>query len=346
MTRGRKQIRFEWIAIPALISLLSFARTGIAQDNDGLQAQAAPAKGHDAKADSGSSEYRLGPGDIVSITVLEAPEYGGKVRVGETGDILLAALRSPVHAGGLTVEELSRAIQQAFVEAKQLRDPSVSVQVDEYHSYTVSVTGAVAKPSVYPIPPHTTLLEALALAGGVLPRSGKIVSVARGEASAEATGTPVGSVMTVDLSRLTGGNASSANVEVRKGDVINVSDAAIVYVVGAVVKPGGFQVPDPNSGLSVLQALANAEGTTSIASTHHSLIIRQSTSSTERQEIPVDLTQMLSGKGTDMVLAPNDILYVPDSRLKQTLKVMGDVAMAAVNGIAVYGIGYRVGGIP
>jgi polysaccharide export outer membrane protein len=114
-------------------------------------------------------------------------------------------------------------------------------------------------------------------------------------------------------------------------------------VVGAVTKPGGFTLKNPAEGISVVQAVALAEGFRPVAATSRAVIVRQSTDEHARREIPVDISQMMTGKGTDVLLAPNDILYVPESSGKKTLKVMGDVAMAAVNGIAIYGIGYRIG---
>jgi polysaccharide export outer membrane protein len=170
------------------------------------------------------------------------------------------------------------------------------------------------------------------------------VTIVRGSASAEATGTTVGSVQIVQMSNLLSGKELSANTEVKNGDVISVSSAPLVYVVGAVVKPGGYTMADPSSGVSVVQAVALAEGLKSVAS-HHGLVVRQSTSDQARVEIPVDIGEMMAGKTTDVVLAPNDVLYVPTSGAKQSLKVMGDIAMAAVNGAAFYGIGYRVGNV-
>src|SRR5262249_34085797 len=161
--------------------------------------------------------------------------------------------------------------------------------------------------------------------------------------SAEATGTKVGSVQIISIARLTAGEDASANVEVRNGDVINVSPAEVVYVVGAVTKPGGFVLSNPAAGISVVQAVALAEGFKPLADTHQGLIIRQSTSDQGRREIPVDIDRLMAGKEADLVLAPNDILFVPQSGKKKALKVLGDVAMAAVNGVAIYGIGYRVG---
>jgi len=242
--------------------------------------------------------------------------------------------------------QLSGVIRQALMDAKQLRNPNVSIFVDEFHGRTITILGSVTKPSVYSLQKHTTVLDALSLAGGALPNSGNTVTVVRGAASAEATGTPVGSVQIIDVARLTTGEDTGTNIELRNGDVISVSAAQVVYVTGAVIKPGGFTLSNPVDGVSVAQAVALAQGFTPLASTHHALIVRQSTSEHGRREIEVDIGRVLSGRETDVVLAPNDILYVPESGMKKTLKVMGEIAMATVNGIAIYGIGYRIGTQP
>jgi hypothetical protein len=102
---------------------------------------------------------------------------------------------------------------------------------------------------------------------------------------------------------------------------------------------------NPSAGISVVQALAMAEGFTSVAAGSRGLIIRQSTSDAARQEIPVDVAHMLSGKTTDMLLAPNDILYIPESGTKKSLRAIGEVGMSAANGVAIYGVGYRAAGL-
>jgi polysaccharide biosynthesis/export protein len=306
-------------------------------------AQAAQKAPVETNSHAALEEYKVGPDDVLSITVTDSPEFGGKVRVSDTGTIAITGVDEPIKAEGLTAVELSHAIHDALVTAKQLRDPRVSVFIDEYHGRNVTVLGSVTKAGVYTLTGRTTVLEALSLAGGPLPNSGNTVTITRGPASAEATNSPVGSVQIIDLARARVGKDPGANVEVRNGDVIDVSAAEVVYVVGAVTKPGGFALPNPPVGVSVVQAVALAQGFTSVAATHRGLILRQSTSSLGRQEIPVDIDSLMKGKETDLVLAPNDILYVPDSAGKKTLKVMGEVAMALVNGIAIYGVGYRLG---
>jgi polysaccharide biosynthesis/export protein len=286
-------------------------------------------------------DYKIGPGDLLSVSVMDAPEFGGKFRVSEQGMIDIPGLPAPIHAEDQSTSELSRSIRDALIAAKQLRDPKISILVDEYRGRTVSVLGSVSKPSVYPIQKHTTLLEALSLAGGALPGSGDTVTVVRGPATAEATGTEIGTVQFVQLSKLVNGQAD--NVEVRNGDVISVAAAQVVYVLGAVVKPGGFTMANPTAGVTVLQAISLAQGFNNVAATDRGLIIRNSTSSKMRQEIPVDIKDMQLGRVPDMSMTPDDILYIPNSGMKQSLKVLGDVAMSVANGVAIYGIGYRIG---
>jgi polysaccharide export outer membrane protein len=289
-------------------------------------------------------DYKIGADDVLTVSVMDAPEFGGKFRVSDSGFIELPGVSGQIHAEGQSPVELAHSIRQALIDARQLRNPHVSVFIDEYHGRTVTVLGAVTKPAVYPLQKKTSVLEALSLAGGTLPNAGNTVTIVRGPASAEATSTAVGSVQILQMSNLVSGKDLSANAEVKNGDVISVSAAQLVYVVGAVVKPGGYTMADPSSGVSVVQAVALAEGLKSVAS-HHGLIVRQSTDEHARVEIPVDIDQMMTGKATDVVLAPNDILYVPASGTKKALKAMGDVATAAVQGIAIYGIGYRVGNV-
>jgi polysaccharide biosynthesis/export protein len=289
-----------------------------------------------------TEDYKIGPADVIVVTVTDAPEFGGKYRVSDSGVIVIPGVSAAIQAENLTPTELAHSIREALLEAKQMRDPHVSVFVEEFHGRSITVLGAVAKPSVYPLTKKTNVLEALSLAGGALPNSGNSVTIVRGKASAESTGTEIGTVQTVRMSDLLNGKESSA--EVRNGDVVSVSSGQLIYVVGAVVKPGGYAMSDLNSGVSVVQAVALAEGMKSVAS-HHGLILRQSTSNKARVEIPVDIGQMMTGKAADVVMAPNDILYVPTSGAKQTLQVMGQIAMAAANGVAIYGVGYRAAGI-
>jgi len=283
------------------------------------------------------SDYAVGPGDLVSITFANAPELNGKYRITDSGDLAMPLLTSPLKAEGLTAMELGKRIAEALKAAKQLRDPIINVFVEEKHGRSVTVVGAVAKPSVYPLERSATLLEVLSLAGGITPGAGATVTVVR---KAPSSGNPT---LQIDLSSLMRGEDPSLNVEVRAGDVVSVSTAPVIYVVGAVVKPGAFVIQDASVSMSLLQALATAEGLQPIAARNRLVVFRQLPAAKERQNIPIDLGKLMAGKMPDPSLQPNDIVFVPESRTKKTIKTMGRTAEQAIIGIATYGVGLRIG---
>jgi polysaccharide export outer membrane protein len=237
--------------------------------------------------------------------------------------------------------ELSTELRKALEDAKLYRDPTVNVFVEEYHSQSVTIVGAVSKPGLYPLQKRTTVIQAISEAG-LLPTTGNRVTLISANAGSSTAPNAGQATQSFELGKLMTGKDLSVNVEVHDGDVINVATADVVYVVGAVTKPGGFVQQDRSAGTTALQAIALAEGMTSVASEHNGLIIRRNADGTARENIPIDLAKIMSGKQGDTPLQPNDILFVPVSGSKQTLHVMGQVGMAAVNGVAFYGLGYRV----
>lgn len=313
-----------------------------------LSGQATPALNPAPAPNSRSSpsDYLIGPRDVLTISVADLPEIKDKVRVTETGYIVLPTLSNAVKAEGLTASELSERIARALRAADVLRDPIVSVYVEEFHSRTVTLLGSVMKPSIYPLAKPTTLLEALSMAGGLTPTAGSALTVIRknpapgSEETKMDSGQLGGSSQAIDLGRLMLGKDPSLNMEVRDGDTISVSTAPIVYVVGAVNKPGGYALQDPNSGLTVLQALAEAQGYNSIAKPKESLIIRRSASGQDRQKISINLKGIMEGSLPDQWLEANDILFVPESGAKKNLRAWGNaIGNGLITGVTIYGLG-------
>src|SRR5215472_12496168 len=262
----RKKMVFETWKNVAMLSMAFVVICPVTRA--AIQESNSPGKPANAKV---AEDYRVGPADVLVVSVSDAPEFGGKFRVSDSGAIEIPGVSDPIHAEGLTPSELAHSIREALIGAKQLRDPHVSVFVDEYHGRTITVLGAVTKPSTYPLTKRTNILEALSLAGGTLPNSRNTVTIVRGPASAEATNAVPGSVQIVRMSDLLSGKDSSVLAEVKNGDVVSVSAAQLIYVVGAVNKPGGYTIADPGSGVSVVQAVALAEGFKGVAN-HHGLI--------------------------------------------------------------------------
>jgi polysaccharide biosynthesis/export protein len=309
----------------------------------GAAAVSAPAQSSAAQSPAvETSDYAIGAGDVLNITIADAPDFSGKYRVSDDGTIVIAGLKGPVRAAGHSATEVSAEITKALVAADLIRDPMVHVFVEEYQSRNVTVLGAVQKPSVYALSRSMTVLEVLSMAGGPAPTAGDTLTVIRKPAKSTGSETPgVTQRFVVEMSKLMAGK--DVNITVEPGDVVSLSSAPVIYVVGAVNKPGGFPVPNARGGVTVLEALALAEGTKPAAAMKQGVIVHRSEDNVEQQDIPVDLSAVMHRHPTDVKLQDNDILFVPESGTKKTLQVLGQIAIAATTGIAVYGIGYRLG---
>jgi polysaccharide export outer membrane protein len=114
---------------------------------------------------TGVSDYRIGPQDLIEISVFQIPDLSRTVRVNSSGQISLPLI-GVLQAGGQTVQELEKTIATRL-EAKYLQNPQVTAFVKEYTSQRITVEGAVTKPGIYPIQGRTSLLQAIAMAEGV-----------------------------------------------------------------------------------------------------------------------------------------------------------------------------------
>lgn len=112
----------------------------------------------------GGSDYRIGAQDLLDITVFGVKDLDREVRVNSNGQISLPLIGG-VQAGGRTIPELEHAIEAKLAQ-KYLQNPQVSVFVKEYTSQRVTLEGALNKPGIYPLTGKTTLLQAIAIAGG------------------------------------------------------------------------------------------------------------------------------------------------------------------------------------
>jgi polysaccharide export outer membrane protein len=265
---------------------------------------------------------QISSGDLLDLNVFDTPELCGKLRVDEHGAVTLP-LGGVLPVSGLTAEQVGLAIETRLRETRILKDPHVSVSVLEYATQGVTVTGEVKNPGTYPLLGGHGLLDLISAAGGVTPNAGKAVTVIHRADPAH----PV--IVSVDSKP---GSTTSANVGIRPGDTVMVSRAGIVYVVGEVGKPGGFLIEN-NDRLTVLQAIALAQGTNRMAALNNAKLIRKTDAG--RQEVPVPLKKILANKAADEPLADGDILFVPTSGAKNALRNMEGVLSSAA-GAAVY----------
>lgn len=189
-------------------------------------------------------DYIFGSGDIVSVSIADSSDISGTFQVSDQGYIALPLL-GEVEAANLNGIQLTKSISDKLKSAELLVEPIVNVAIEEYHSRTVLVLGAVVRPAVYPLRRSTTLLDVISLAGGLAANAGNTVTVAHKYGTPEANQP----IVTVDLAKLVRGSDPLGNLEVHPGDIVNVITAPVIYVVGAVKRPGGFVIEDPSSGV-------------------------------------------------------------------------------------------------
>jgi polysaccharide export outer membrane protein len=289
--------------------------------------------------DTANEEFRIGAEDVLDINVFDAPELNRTVRVSEDGEISLQLLGT-LRATGLTPRELERVLQE-LLRRTYMKDPHVGVFVRELQSHPISVVGAVKMPGVFQIRGSKSVLEMISMAQGLSDDAGETVTIMRGSGRAApeakaANQRVAGKMFEINLKRLMGSGDPSSNISVHSGDVVKVSRAGIVYVVGGGVKtPGGFVLKN-NENISVLQALALAQGLTRTSSKNHAVIIRTDQETNQRIEIPVNLGKILTSKAADPVLQPRDIVYVPDSTAKNVMYRGAEAALSTATGVAIY----------
>jgi polysaccharide biosynthesis/export protein len=275
-----------------------------------------------SRTETNSSALVLGPGDEVEVAVYGATDLSGHTRVSGDGNISIPLI-GYIHVAGLTSSEAEGAIEEKLRQGNILNDPQVLVFVKEYTSGGVSVVGEVVKPGAYStLGPHR-LFDVLQAAGGLTEKAAN-----RAVISHRGSETP----NTVELSKDPAQMALS-NVEIQPGDTVVVPAAPVVYVLGEVTKPGGYVVGS-GGGVTVLRIVAAAGGPTRDASIGGTKMLRRTP--TGLQQIPVPLKNIMRAKAADIPLEADDILFIPNSRIKQILN--GGALLTSLGTSALYRI--------
>ena len=252
-------------------------------------------------------EYRMGPGDIIQVSVFGIPELEKlEGEIDSLGRVSLP-LVGEVELGGLTLSQAQDVLTKEF--SKYVVQPKVSVAIKEYHSYRVSVLGEVNKPDVYALKGGRTLMDVLAMAGGLTANASHTITLVRlGKKRTS---------MIIDLNRLvaygTSKEGSQYNIILKPGDVVYVPKAGSIFVDGYVRRPGSFPL---TTKLTVTQALALAGGMEWEAS-HKVYIYRLDEASGNREIVEVNIDKIREGEAKDFPLEVNDVVFVPGSGFKQ-----------------------------
>lgn len=269
-----------------------------------------------------SQDYLLGPGDVIELTVFGIPELNQKaLTLDSEGKISLPFINT-VQLMGLTAREAEIRIG-ALYEATVMKNPQVAVGVKEYRSQFINVLGAVEKPGTYQLTRRAFLIDALAMAGGLLAEKAELKALVHRAARPEA-GLP--ETIEIDLSQLLEQGDISLNVPVYAGDVVSVPERVerFFYVLGDVNKGGAFEIRKGEQ-ITLSKALASAGGLMFTAKAKKTAVIRANPDGSTNQ-IAVDVTKILRGDAPDMLLAESDVVFVPGSTTKT-------VARGVLNGI-------------
>jgi polysaccharide export outer membrane protein len=266
----------------------------------------------------------IGPGDFLDVSEYHTPEFHSAVRVSVDGTVTLPMI-GEVNISGIDEQAAARAIEAALLAKGMLLHPLVSVLVTAYAGQDVSVLGEVTRPGVYLYTYHHRLLDLISAASGLSPNAGRLVNVFH--QNDPKTPHPI----VLDPSGTD--TASDHNPELSPGDVVQVSRAGLVYVVGDVIRPGGFAV-DPVQGLTVVQALSLAWGPSQNAAAGKAVLIREQKGG--RTMIALNLKRMLRGQDPDQPVQDRDILYVPDSVAKNLVNRTLESAIQSTVGVTIY----------
>ncbi|MBS1810014.1 MAG: polysaccharide biosynthesis/export family protein [Acidobacteria bacterium] len=313
-----------------------------------------------------SEDYRVSPGDMLDIQIEDAPELSKIYRVNASGSFSFPPFGS-INSQGLTAEMLAEQIEKRLREDDYLKTPQVTVIVRQYNSQTFYVHGEVRQPGVYQIEGRPVLLKLISMAGGFTEKRGGTIYLLQPDREKKATeGSAAPSLATAKPESLnttqtfsstekvtTDGEAQSDYVlnkikisDMLKGDpkynprvepdaVIYIPEADVFYVGGEVNSPGSFTIKE---AATLRQAMSLAKGPTTKANPSKGIIFREKPGTTQRDEIAVNIDDVMKGKTPDIVLQPNDVIVLPDSKIKS-------ITSAFINGLPA-GAAVTLGNLP
>lgn len=306
-----------------------------------IVSQTAPAGNETAMRTKTPSTYFLGPDDQIIIQGPEMDEVVNRpYRVDPDGSVSLPMI-GRIKAAGMTIGDFQAELNQAA--SKYVRDPQLVTSVAEFHSEPISVVGAVNQPGAQQLQGKKTLMQVISMVGGFRTDAGNTLSITRELQwgplplpNAKTDPTSKYSEAEISIPELLQKRTPELNIPIMPNDVITVPVSETVYVVGDVHKPGGFLLGE-HKDMSVLQAVAMAEGISGTSDAKHSRIIHHAPDNSIIGETPVNVKQILAGKAADVPLGGGDILFVPGSMSKKAGARTAEAIIQTASGMAVWG---------
>jgi polysaccharide export outer membrane protein len=273
-----------------------------------------------AQSNNSTLDYRIGPDDLIQVTVYNIPEQEARatprsviLRVSQQG-LIVVPLVGELNVKGMTIADVQRELGKRY--SKYIRNPQVGVMVTEYRQ-RVSVMGAVQKPGVFELTGPKTVIDMLALAGGVTERAGNQVHVYRQDEKGNRQSVVIDLMVLANNLESIGQNSQAVNMPVQAGDVVNVPQSGMFFVDGAVGKPGSYAL---GRNYTLRQALATAGGVNDELADYAAVTINRRHGADKMQTISVDLNSVIAGSAADPQVLPDDVILVPVSGFKFFVK--------------------------
>ena len=254
-----------------------------------------------------AEDFRLGPGDLISVRLFLVTDYTATVRLDQNGDALLPLIGS-VPLRGLSVREAQLLIAQRLREGQFYREPDVIIQVLQTVNGTARITGEMH--AEVPVTVQRSLREVLLIAGGLPANASHTVKIVR-----RGVKDPIVVNLGTDLA-----SSTAAEIPVLPNDIIQITRASVVYVIGAFARQGSVPL-DQATPLTLMQCASLSGGINFEGKYQDLRIIR--TYGNERKFVDVDIKKIREGKAPDPVLQANDIVYLPTSQMKALAKGLG-----------------------
>ncbi len=243
-------------------------------------------------AAAAAADTQLGPGDVLKISVYGSPDLGLETRVSEAGNITFPLI-GPVVVGGMSVSAAEKRIGGMLESGGFIRKAQVNIIVTALQSAQVSVLGQVNRPGRYPLEGRRSLMDMLAMAGGLNVEGGETVSLIR-----KRNGTTTKDV--VDVVAMVRAGDFNRDFDLAGNDVIYVERAPRFYIYGEVQRPGAFRL---ERSMTVLQALSVGGGLTARGTERGMRIKRRDAAG---------VLQIIDAKHDDLVQI-DDVVYVKES---------------------------------
>jgi polysaccharide export outer membrane protein len=250
-------------------------------------------------------EYKIGPNDLLQLTVIDFDDLNRQYRVSEEGSINLPYL-GETEVEGLTRGELEEKLSQLLQEKNFIRNPQVSVLILEYMSKRIYLIGAVENTGPYELLGRMTLLKLLSQAGGLTPEAGDQIIIIRQLADGNKTS------LRIPVDDLLLESDPSLDVPLQPDDIINVpvDKIVLIYVTGQVNNPGAIEFRSADNP-TLLRAIAKAGGFNERAA-KGKVLIKRTDENGEEIEIKVNVGEIMKGKTKDVKLQANDVVIVPE----------------------------------